>query len=240
MKAISFWARLNPNSARFFIALIKIFLLILAAYTGILFSRLNILLSPLVIFTALLIALFIAMLYPKKQRDGRRNYFFQKLCDFFLAVCSFICFTAIANNLESSSLSVGSTYASISKSKPTAEQILASLKYRDKSSLTRMEKRILKKEFYQQLKVYAKNKLQKDDEKSKAALLIMLTIVAAVGLMYLLAALVCTLSCNGSDAAAVIVGILGLTAIIWGVVAIIKSINRKRKKKEKAAVIVPT
>jgi hypothetical protein len=113
--------------------------------------------------------------------------------------------------------------------KPTAKQVLSSLSYRDKNSLSRLEKRILKKEFNHQLGVYAKSKLRGNNEKAEDAALIILTIVAALGLMALLAMLVCNLSCGGADAAAVLVGILGTAAIVWGVVVIIKRINRKSK-----------
>ena len=60
--------------------------------------------------------------------------------------------------------------------------------------------------------------------------LIILACIAAVGLLYLVMALACTLSCNGSDAAAVIVAILGLAGIIWGLIAVIRAINRKKTK----------
>ena len=70
------------------------------------------------------------------------------------------------------------------------------------------------------------------DGDAKAGLIIV-TIIAALGLLYLVAALACSLSCNGSDAAAVVVLILGLAAIIWGTIAVINRISRGPKKKKK-------
>ncbi len=240
MRSISFWARYNRNSARFFIVLIKGILIFLAAYAGILFSKMQVSISPLALVLAILTSILISILYPQKKKVQRRGFYLrQKLSDFLLAACSFVCFTTIANNLESVSPSSFSLYASVPVTEPTAKQILSSLSYRDKNSLSRLEKRILKKEFKHQLGVYAKSKLMGNNEKAENAALIILTIVAALGLMALLAALVCSISCNGADGAAVLVAILGTAAIVWGVVVVIKRIKRKPKKKEKNIAVSP-
>lgn len=61
--------------------------------------------------------------------------------------------------------------------KPGAAEILTSLKENPGKKLTREEKKILKKEFYKQLKIYAKCKLTHDKEGGDKALLILLTII---------------------------------------------------------------
>jgi O-antigen/teichoic acid export membrane protein len=63
------------------------------------------------------------------------------------------------------------------------------------------------------------------------AILIILTIIAAIGLTILLSALVCSISCGGADGLAVVVALLGLTAIIWGSIAVIRRINRGPRNK---------
>jgi len=90
----------------------------------------------------------------------------------------------------------------------------------------------LKEEFKKQIKVYAVAKIKGNNDGAGKALLIALTIIGAVGLLYLVAALACTLACNGSDAAAVIVAILGAAAVIWLTVVIIQRISRGPKKEE--------
>ena len=92
----------------------------------------------------------------------------------------------------------------------------------------------MKQEFKLQLKKYIVAKLSGDKEKANQTGAIILTIIAAVGLTFLLSALVCELSCSGADAAAVIIGILGLAGIIWGTIAFIKYLKRKQKKKAAA------
>ena len=126
---------------------------------------------------------------------------------------------------------LGSTVSNSTKENKTVEEILASLKYRDKSTLTRQEKKILKQEFKNQLKIYTVAKLSGNKGDAGDAGLIILAIVAALGLLYLVAALSCSLSCNGSDGAAVAVVVLGTAAIVLGLVFVIKSINRKSRSK---------
>jgi O-antigen/teichoic acid export membrane protein len=240
MRSISYWARYNPRTARFFIVIIKGILIFLAAYAGILFSKMQVTISPLALLITVMAAILISILYPQKKKNKRPGFYLrQKLSDFLLAACSFVCFTSIANNLESVTPSSFNLYANVPITNHTAKQVLSSLSYRDKNSLSRLEKRILKKEFNHQLGVYAKSKLRGNNEKAEDAALIILTIVAALGLMALLAMLVCNLSCGGADAAAVLVGILGTAAIVWGVVVVIKRINRKSKKIEKDAAAPP-
>jgi hypothetical protein len=241
MKPLSYWARHNPHTAQFFIVFIKLILISLAGYTGILFSKNQVNISPLILVITALAAILISILYPRKKKVQRPGFYLrQKMSDFLLAGCSFVCFTTIANNLESVSKSSFSSFANVPVARPTAKQILSSLSYRDKSSLTRYEKRILKQEFKHQLGVYAKSKLVGNKDKAGDSALILLTIVAALGLMALLAALVCNLSCNGADTAAVLVGLLGTAAIVWGVVVVINRINHRSKKKEKNVAVLST
>lgn len=105
------------------------------------------------------------------------------------------------------------------------------MEHRDKKSLTRQEKRILKHELKKQVKIYIKSKLSGEKAEGDQAFLIILTIIAALGVMYLIAALSCTLACNGSDGAAVAVAILGVAGVIWATIAIINRITRGPKKK---------
>lgn len=65
-------------------------------------------------------------------------------------------------------------------------------------------------------------------------LLTVLVVVVAAGLLYLLTGLACTLSCNGSEALAWIVFLVGSAGIIFCAVRIIQWIfGRKRKKRKK-------
>ena len=83
--------------------------------------------------------------------------------------------------------------------------------------------------------------IKKTNELSKGekVALTILAVLAALGLLFLVASLACNLSCSGSDAAAVIVGLGGGALVIVLLVVAIRAIyNKKRKelrKQEKEA-----
>ena len=236
MRKISLWAKHHRPQAVGFLVLLKLTLALLAFYLGSSLADVNIKLSFSVFFVALVVLLIAAILYPtgKKRSNVSGNVFYkwQKSCDFIVAASSFTMIVTLANtNFATPINSAVNAATVIASPDPTAEEILASLKHRDKSTLTKKEKRILKDEFKKQVKVYAVAKLKGHTSDAAKAGLIVLTIIGALGLLYLVAALACSLSCNGSDAAAVIVGILGLALVVWGSVALIRRIVRGPKQK---------
>jgi hypothetical protein len=81
-----------------------------------------------------------------------------------------------------------------------------------------------------------KIKKQDDPKQKSKGDKVGLTIAASLaflGLLYLLSALSCSLSCSGMEGLAVIVGLGGLVGLIIGFVAVIKSIFGKKRKKGK-------
>ena len=234
MRKISFWAKSHPRTARLYIIIIKILLAIIAWFVGRSFSRMNIGVPESLGILTLFIFLIAALLYPSKSSSiSARKYFYlkQKSCDFAFAACTFIMMVCITNN-QLYSVTTPSSHASsniiVSKS-PTAEEILTSLKYRDKKTLTKPEKKILKREFKKQLKVFANATLSGNKKDADDAALIILVIIGAIGLT----ALVCSISCGGADGLAVAVALLGLTAIIWGSTVLIRRIKSGPRNKER-------
>lgn len=232
MRQISTWASQHVRAARLLIVLIKTTLYLLAAYTGLLLANTEITVSTDVVNAAVLCTvLFVLALYPNRNNKHIKrkfSYARQKVCDFLLPVCSFLVIACAVNNAGSSSYFPVS-FASGIVSDPTAAQILASGK--TKAELTKKEKRILHHEFKKQLKNYAFAKIQNDQQKADYSWKIVLAVIALLGLTFILAALVCELSCSGSDAAAVAVGILGLAGLIWAFVAFVNHVKRPRKPK---------
>jgi uncharacterized membrane protein len=235
MRKISFWAKHHRFQAITFLVIIKLLLAYIAFYVGSSLLDLDIHIPFFVFGIALFILVMAALIYPSRRftRLSKNQFYIrQKSCDFIVAACSFLMIGTLVNNnlpLAGTTISLASNVTSI---QPTAEEILVSLKYRDKSTLTRQEKRILKEEFKKQLKVYAVAKVTGHTSDAGQAGLIILTIVAALGLLFLVASLACSLSCNGSDAAAVIVGVLGVALIVWGTIALIKRISKGPEKKK--------
>ena len=239
MKIISHWAKSNPWKARLIIIVSHILIVLLAWFTGSEISGLSDILPVYLKIIFVFVFIIAAFSYPV-QKDGsigksKYSYAKQKTCDFLLVLSTFGMVTGIAASGEISFASLSPLYASTasaihSNGDPTAAEILASLKHRDKNSLTRAEKRILKTEFKRQLKIWTLAKISGNKEEGGKAGLVILAIVGAVGLFYLVAALSCSLSCNGSDAAAVVVLLLGTAAIVLGLLAVLRSIKRKRKR----------
>ncbi len=241
MKKISQWASLHRNSAIILVVLIKILLAVMAVYLGLLLSQAGVHLSALIVYLSIPVVFLTAVYYPLKGNgwiSKDRLYIRRKTSDFILSLCSFLSICTCINNLDAIGSPVPRSLGSITLKKtnpPSAQEILSSLSSPDKKSLTRQEKRILKKEFNKQVKVYVKAKLTGNKDESGKAFLIILTIIGALGLLALLASLVCSLSCAGSDAAAILVALLGLAGIIWATVAVIKAIKRGPKKKKDEA-----
>ncbi len=247
MKRLSRWARLHPIKARTAIVLLHILLIVLAVFTGIALLTLGIMLPVFLLYATALLFITIVFFYPsKKEKSTRytRQYFYplQKTFDFIIGACSFLMITAIANKFYNEGIQ-GNAYAastSITGKRPTAEEILASLSYRDKKTLTGTERRILKSTFRQQLKLYVKAKLQHDNDTATKVLLVILAIIAAVGLLYLLAALACTVACNGSAAGAILIALLGVAGVTWLLIFTIRKITHHKKKEEELPAVKQT
>lgn len=242
MRKISLWAKHHRLAAIIIIIISKILLAIIAIWFGLLLLENNVHIPIVVLIPTLIFLVIVALLYPTDRTSGlskKKFYIRQKSCDFVIVVCSFIMIGILANNSMPAIFTNSAIASSVSKDKnPKADEILASLKYRDKSTLTHKEKRILKKEFKNQLGIYLKAKITGNKAASDKAWLIILTIIGAIGLFLVVATLACGVGCGGSEAGAGLILIIGTAAIIWGTIALIKRIKHgpKQKKTEPEAV----
>jgi uncharacterized protein with PQ loop repeat len=174
--------------------------------------------------------LFVVFNYPSKYKtDASKKVFFikQKVCNFILPLCAAFIFITWVNNISKAN-TTGVVFGSNIIKPSEAQKILESGK--TKESLSGKEKRILKKEFFKQLKNYLISPVNSDNPKSEKALSIMFAIILLIGLSALLAYLVCNLSCSGYEAAAGLITVFGLIGIIGGFVLLLKAITRKYKK----------
>ena len=240
MRKLSFWAKRNPWKSRIIITISHLLLMLLGWYTGTAIFAMDISLPVYLLVFFILFYLAAVFVYPSKEEKKRNNrrwiYIKQKACDLSLAVAAYGMMVCISNqpgaffkNFQTVSGSLILPSSSW-EGKPTAAAILESLKYRDKSTLTREEKRILKKEFKVQLKNFVVAELKGHKDEGGKTWLIILSIVAALGIAYLVGALACSLSCNGNDGAAILVIVLGSAAIGVGLYFLIKAIKRGPKK----------
>lgn len=202
---------------------------------------------------------------PDHRRPGRSTYRRRKTCDLLIATSGFCLLCWLAGNPESllgglaptsatatATAPKASTRAASSTSEaytqpaptadtgfrsPTAASILDAFSHGNKKYLTRAEKRILVKEFRHQLKAYSRAEKQGAGTTVLKIFLILLAIVAAVGLLYLVASLACTISCNGADALALVVAIVGATGVVLLFIVALKAILRIGKHKKNPPVV---
>lgn len=232
MRKLSYWAKHYPVHARVIIVFSHCLLIYLGYFLGVQLLKIDIALSPLWLY--FLIAIFFAAgaTYPSKRWG---SYAKRKTYDLIVACCSFLMVLCVSNQLNAP-VGISGTVQATTVINPSpykyaeAKKLLEQFKNGEKTKFTSKEKRIIRKEFNYQLLQYAKAKVTGDKSNAETALLILLACIAAAGLFVLLAALACNISCNGSEAAALILFIFGTAAIIWGTVKVIRAIERRRSK----------
>lgn len=243
MKKISVWAKDHKWSARFIIVASFIILNILGGVTGVLLSSLGISIPAAVMlfFACAYSAGFIA--YPSRSLKGTKLnvpafYIRQKSCDLLLIGSTF-CMIVYLGNHPDRLFQYGSTLNAATASSTSLPKDSTVKTYKSIAAFSAS----MKDENGKPLKWKERKKLLKEqvraiknaDEPSKGGkiALIILSVLAALLLIYIVAALACTLSCGGSDVLAVIVGVGGTALIAWLLIVVIRSITGKKKKKIK-------
>jgi len=234
MRSLSFWAKQHPVYARIIIILAHFMLGFLAFFISGVLADLGLQFSPAWLCLSLLGFFIVGMFYPRR-RDGRTISFTKrKGFDFLVALFGFAIFFSTANFLNQPAGSL-TTVSAMHMPSPLyknqeAEKLLNAFKAGEKNHFTKKEKRVIRQEFNYQVKQWIKATVTGDRSQGAKIALIILSCIAAVGLLYLVAAFACSLSCNGSDVAAVIVAVLGVAAVIWLLIKVIKAINRKSRE----------
>lgn len=222
MRQISFWAKTHVWPTRIIIIFFIYPVLNLAGWIlGDALYLNEIHFSPVWGYLLVPVCIFLCIIYPSKKNKSKNFYTRQKTVDALLIACTF-CFILLTgnnfNSTENKNTVATNSYAS-SITKPPVK--LPSFKI----------KKDKKKDFRKFLKSIEKK--YRDAGKGTKALLIVLTILVALGLGLLLVSLSCSLACSGAEVLAYIIFFVGLAGIIFGVVRIIHRItNGPRKKKE--------
>ncbi|MGN6531322.1 MAG: hypothetical protein ACTHK0_06185 [Ginsengibacter sp.] len=242
MKKISWWAKRHKLHARVIIVVSFIFLNMLAFFTGQFLSQLGIFISEAFLFGCFFIFLIAFLAYPlRKWKETMPKplwyYRLQKSCDFILAASTFCMIVCLSNQPESffqfypKIKAVAVTFPSKSTAKhyKSIGDFYSSLNDGKGNEIKWKERKRLLKEQVTGIK--------KDNTLSKGGkiALIIFSCLAALGLLYLVAGLSCSLSCSGSDAAAVIVGIGGTALVVFLLIWAIRAINGKKRKSKMTA-----
>lgn len=240
MKKISFWAKGHKQAARMIIIVAFIILNVAGIITGTLLKELGLIIPAAGLMLILCIYFLSIIFYPSRHQKSTmsagRFYQWQKTCDFTLALAGFLIIVYVSNGdfrglqnipvqkaaaTSTSSLpgdSSQNTYKSISA-------FSASLKNDEGKKLKLKERKKLLNEQVRAIKA------SNDISKGGKVLLIILSVIVALGLLALVASLACSLSCGGSSAGAVVVAIGGTALVAYLLVITIRAINGKKRKK---------
>jgi hypothetical protein len=237
MRKLSVWAKYHPMTARVVIIFSRITLIILGVTLAKALFISGIKLPAAFLFCSMMIFFFTCIFYPGTQRGFTKNYLRRKSFDLAVAISAFIMLVSASNQLYSSNLVVANNVAASPLIKEPgyknaqAKKLIDAYYSGEKKSFTRKEKKLLKAEFVYQLKQYGGAVIKGEKQQADATGTIILAILGAGLLLYLVAALACSLSCNGSDAAAIAVALLGTAGVILLLVLVIKGAKRKAKEK---------
>jgi uncharacterized membrane protein YbhN (UPF0104 family) len=208
MRAIALWSRHHILAARALIGISHIIIFCLAYYVGAELQKNSIFISPTVFW--LFGALFLVVNFSFSSSYASFSFYKRKLLDGLILVSSFIMIVSFANHDKGHYFIFYKTVRGSfteKKNKPGENKPIASVKE-------------LKKQL-KELRAMAK----KGGGASAGG--IVLAILVAAGLGILLSGAVCSLSCNGHDALAVMLLIGGVTAIFF-ICKLILSGTRKK------------
>lgn len=240
MRKLSLWGKNNKILARIIIVTSFILLTALGIATGLLLTDVGVSISPAAMFVFFCLYFTGLVAYPAKSLRGKKLnaaafYVRQKSCDFLLAGSTFCMIVYFSNRPAeifnysaplhaalpvSAKLPTDSTL----KAYKTMAAFSAFLKDETGKSLKWKEKKKLLKEQIRAIK--------KDNDLSKGAKvgLIILSVLGALGLLYLVSALACNLSCGGSEGAATLVMIGGAALTVFLLIIVIRAILGRKKK----------
>jgi len=227
MRSISLWAFHHKWQARLLLVCIHVLLIAIAWLTGEALYSMHYSVPASLIYLLVLAYFIGCCCYPsRKQRRRYKNFYrTQKLCDALVATTSFLLIAAASNH----------QYVFHS---PFHSNAAASVQLTNNTNIEKPVKPTGKKiSFFKKLKLKLATAIlklrmhfQKASTGEKVALIILAVLLAGL-LLFGVFALSCSLSCSGSDALAVLVGILGTALVIFLLVKAIKSINKKYGKK---------
>lgn len=234
MRRLSCWAKNNKAQARIIIVLSFVLLTGIGIATGILLKDIGVSFSSTPLLAVIVAYCIGIVAYPSKLLKGNKLnaaafYIRQKTCDLLLVASTFCMIMYIANRPEklfaysdmvNAAIPAAGTFPTDSTVKmyKAIDAFRASLKDENGKSLKWKEKKRLLKEQVRAIK--------KSGDLSPAAKvgLIILSVLVAMGLFYLVAALACNLSCGGSEGAATLVLLAGTGLIIVLLILAIRAI----------------
>ncbi|MGZ3839606.1 MAG: hypothetical protein ACXVMS_10465 [Flavisolibacter sp.] len=227
MRKISLWASRHLWAARILLVFIHLALILIAWTAGNLLYQAAISIpAPLICFWVVGF-LAVCSIYPSREnrKAFRQAYRTQKICDGLLATLSFLLVLSLANHQEVANSPFGLPAAASVSTSPARVTPPASQKTGKVSFFNKWKRKLATG------MMRLSQHFKKASSGEKVAMII-LAVILAIFLLFGVMALACSASCSGSDALAILIGILGTALIVFLLVKVIKSINRKYSKPE--------
>lgn len=221
MKQLSYWAKINPHRARFLIILIYILINIAGLIAGSLLWASGIQLEESFMFMLAVTVVSLYIVYTEKA-----IYYKKKVFHGLMAVCTFLIITFFGNQLQNPNPQLFFVKTTQAVTHITYGEQHSSIE----PSTSKKEKRLQKQETRKLLKKLA---VQNDRSKGTKIFLIILTVIVALALLFLLAAISCNIACSGVEAVAILLALAGTFGIVFGAIRIIQRILGKERKKKR-------
>jgi hypothetical protein len=231
MYKISLWASRHIWPARAIIICCNVAATLLAVFIGAALYDLEITLPRYWFYGA--VALFLATfsIYPQKNASRfSRSYRYRKACDSLLLLTTFIFTICIGNQpqqllrLTTLPLAAAVPYSA----SPATLQIDKTGKS-IQPGIKKWSKRALKKTLRERIKVL--KTAYKESGKGGKIALIILSILVALALLFLVAAISCNIACAGADGLAILVLVLGVGIITFLFVRTVRRIKKGPRQK---------
>lgn len=234
MKKISFWACHHRFQARLLILLIYIFLNGIGLFLGdVLFSS-GITIPAFLIYATCFAFVLACGIYPlKKDKAHYKNFYRRKkLTDLLLSATTFFLIISFGNHYNNTRAILSSPYQSVYalESNPAPTYFNEKFNKAEPGVKKKSGIKSLKQKLRENIRLLRKE--YKNSSNGEKTALIILSILVAIALLFLLAALSCSIACGGAEGAAIVVALLGTALIIFLLAKVIKGINRGKPKKE--------
>lgn len=224
MRKLSGWAKLNPWKARLLIVALYVPLNFMAVAWGIMLSDSSFNFPNTTLVVVCILTLVLLQLRIQFMRRHHDSYRIRKSIDFAMLALTFFTVAYVSSDRTSPQHIVSPAYSLQLKLQTTSKNIDHNLHGQSKVKPGKERTSLIKKFLRKAVKFYFK---RNDTEK---ALLIAASVLIALALLVLLAALACSIACSGAELLALLVFILGTAGIVFLLIFVINRITRRKPK----------
>ena len=232
MLRLTHWAQARPNQARLLLVCLHILLVMVAIRMGLALDLAGVAVPAYAPVAAAVITAVGFLVYPYGQPVARVTWLRRKIAEGTILtgsiaaiamVSALVVATPLAVTTTSPGPASGGQFTSLVHPERTLSEPLAKSQRRDQ--------RLWRRALRAKVKQYLRTEQRKID-KWGAAVLIFFTVLLAAFLELVVLALACSISCNGAEGLAVVVGVLGTAGVVLLAVVAVGAILRAKNRSE--------